>query len=334
MSLSPGLQYFVDHVHRLLFTVGAQLSLSSLAAALVISAGYLAWQRHQRGRRIRAATLLRALFPRWLRHQSIHVDFAYLFFNTFVFGLALGWAVLSYQFISNAIIGALVAVFGPASPSALPALVSRLGITFILFLSYELGYWVQHWICHKVPFMWEFHKVHHSAEVLTPVTVFRVHPVDSLLFANVLALFAAVGNGFGHYLFGDTAHQYVLSDTNLILVLFIHAYVHLQHSHMWIAFRGVLGRILLSPAHHQIHHSDDPKHFNRNLGSCLAVWDWLFGTLYVPEKEREKLSFGVDGHADPHTIKGELFTPFVEAAGHLKPARALDPLAAVERERA
>jgi sterol desaturase/sphingolipid hydroxylase (fatty acid hydroxylase superfamily) len=78
-----------------------------------------------------------------------------------------------------------------------------------------------------------------------------------------------------------------MSDTNIILVLFIHACVHLQHSHMWIAFRGVLGRIFVSPAHHQVHHSANPKHFNKNFGSCLALWDWMFGTLYVPEKKRE-----------------------------------------------
>ena len=57
------------------------------------------------------------------------------------------------------------------------------------------------------------------------------------------------------------------------------AYVHLQHSHMWIAFRGMLGRIFVSPAHHQVHHSDNPKHFDKNFGSCLALWDWMFGTL-------------------------------------------------------
>ena len=67
-------------------------------------------------------------------------------------------------------------------------------------------------------------------------------------------------------------------------MVFIHAYVHLQHSHMWISFRGLLGRVFISPAHHQVHHSDNPKHFNTNYGSCLALWDWMFGTLYVPRR--------------------------------------------------
>ena len=115
----------------------------------------------------------------------------------------------------------------------------------MLFLAYELGYWFNHWLSHKVPLLWEFHKVHHTAEVLTPLTNFRVHPVYTWIFANILAFSAAVANGFGNYMFGETAYQYALTDTNIILVLFIHAYVHLQHSHMWISFRGVLGRIFV-----------------------------------------------------------------------------------------
>ncbi|MGB8396737.1 MAG: sterol desaturase family protein, partial [Pseudolabrys sp.] len=142
--------------------------------------------------------------------------------------------------------------------------------------------------------------------MLTPLTNFRVHPVYTWVFTNILAFSAAFANGFGNYMFGETAYQYAMSDTNIILVLFIHACVHLQHSHMWIAFRGVLGRIFVSPAHHQVHHSANPKHFNKNFGSCHALWDWMFGTLYVPEKKREPLTFGFSGQPDAHTLKGEL----------------------------
>ena len=203
----------------------------------------------------------------------------------------------------------------------------------MLFLAYELGYWFNHWLSHKVPLLWEFHKVHHTAEVLTPLTNFRVHPIYGWIFANILAFSTAVANGFGNYMFGDTAYQYALSDTNIILVLFIHAYVHLQHTHMWISFRGALGRVFVSPAHHQVHHSADPKHFNKNYGSCLALWDWMFGTLYIPAKQREPLVFGVTDHQNAHTVKAELVDPFVKAAGHLKPALP-KPVPVAERKRA
>lgn len=319
MHWIAGIEFALGQARHTLFSFGAPLSLSSLAAALAISAGFFAWQRHKRGRRIRIKTLARALFPRRiLRSRSNQADIGYLFFNIFSFGLIFGWAILSYQFFANAITAALTAAFGPVAPSALPAFVSRAVITLMLFLAYELGYWFNHWLSHKVPFLWEFHKVHHTAEVLTPLTNFRVHPVYGLVFANILAVAAAMASGLGHYLFGRTAYQYALDGTNIVLVIFIHAYVHLQHSHMWITFRGAAGRIFVSPAHHQVHHSGDPKHFDKNFGSCLALWDWIFGTLYVPAKEREKIDFGFADHPDAHTVKGELVAPFIRAGGHLK----------------
>jgi sterol desaturase/sphingolipid hydroxylase (fatty acid hydroxylase superfamily) len=321
LDFSAGISYFFGQMGRLLFSLGSHFSITSLFAALIVSALFFAWQRHRRGRHIRWRTIARALFPRRImRHASNQADIFYLFFNVFMFSVLFSWAIFSYQFVSNGIIAGLVALAGPVTPSSLPLYVTRSIITVMLFLAYELGYWFNHWLSHKVPLLWEFHKVHHTAEVLTPLTNFRVHPIYGWIFANILAVSAAIANGVGNYMFGDTAYQYALSDTNIILVLFIHAYVHLQHTHMWISFRGALGRILVSPAHHQVHHSANPKHFNKNYGSCLALWDWMFGTLYVPAKQREPLVFGVTDHQNAHTVKGELMDPFVKAAGHLKPA--------------
>jgi sterol desaturase/sphingolipid hydroxylase (fatty acid hydroxylase superfamily) len=95
----------------------------------------------------------------------------------------------------------------------------------------------------------------------------------------------------------------------------------------------------MSPAHHQIHHSRNPAHFNKNLGSCLAVWDWMFGTLYIPAAENERLEFGVEPDREhAHTIRGELIAPFIRAAQMLKwpfGGRAQSaPLAPTERKQA
>ena len=141
----------------------------------------------------------------------------------------------------------------------------------MLFLAYELGYWLNHYLSHRIAFLWEFHKVHHTATVLTPLTNFRVHPVYMCIFLNILSLFTGLANGVGDYLFGQSPGQYGVNETNLILVFFIYLYVHLQHTQLWIPFTGWLGRVFMSPAHHQIHHSSDPAHFNKNMGSCLAL---------------------------------------------------------------
>jgi len=325
LDLSLAFSFIQQQLSKLLLSPGSSFSLASLACALVISAVFLGVRRRRRHGHFPMKVMMRALFPRRIITNSSNlVDLGYLGFYLFLYGILFGWAVLSFQFLTDAVIDLLVVAFGPVKPSSLPELVSRSVITVMLFLAYELGYWIDHYLSHRVPFMWELHKVHHSATVLTPMTNFRVHPGDTLIFSNILAITAAIANGVGHYIFGETTALYALSGTNVILVLFIYTYVHLQHSHVWIPLRGSLGRLFMSPAHHQIHHSSNPIHFNKNLGSCLAVWDWMFGTLYVPEKTREKLSFGVEpDRQEAHTLRGEFFIPFYRAAACLLPKKLL-----------
>ena len=321
-DLPPGIAYFINHLSGLLFAPGSHFSLTSLACALTIAVTFVTWQRRRRGRPVSLRAILRALFPRRiLTSPSNFADLGYLFFNVFLGGQLLGWTAISYQFLTNGIIGVLAATLGPTTPTTLPAFVERSVITVMLFLAYELGYWLNHYLSHRVPFLWEFHRVHHTATVLTPVTNFRVHPVYTFVFINILAISTAIANGVGNYMFGETAYQYAFSDTNIILVIFIHTYVHLQHTELWIPLSGKLGRVFMSPAHHQLHHSTNPAHFNKNMGSCLALWDWMFGTLYVPGTEPEKLSFGVDpDDQSVHTITGAYLDPFVRAAGVVRNA--------------
>jgi sterol desaturase/sphingolipid hydroxylase (fatty acid hydroxylase superfamily) len=318
-AVSTVVSYVLDRLNSLFLGPGSEISLTSLGCALAVALVFLAVRHYRRRRRMRLKVLLRALFPRRItRHPSTLLDLGYLFVNVFLFGAIFGWALLSYQWVSNGVTGLLTTHLGAVSPSALPGFIVGAIVTVCLFLAYELGYWVHHYLCHRVPFLWEFHKVHHSANVLTPLTVFRVHPVDTWLFANLLVLFVGTANGLANYAFGITTYQYALSNTNIILVVFVHAYIHLQHSHLWITFRGWAGRIFMSPAHHQVHHSNNPVHFNKNLGSCLSLWDWLFGTLYVPAKHSENLRFGVapDGR-DEQTITALYITPVVDAARHV-----------------
>src|SRR5207253_2446007 len=106
---------------------------------------------------------------------------------------------------------------------------------------------------------------------------------------------------------------------NLLFLLYVYLYGHLQHSHLWIPFTGVPGRLLISPAHHQIHHSTNPVHFDKNFGAGLALYDWLFGTLHMPSKERERLTFGV--HDDEHlkTMTASTVHPFILVWKHFVP---------------
>lgn len=88
---------------------------------------------------------------------------------------------------------------------------------------------------------------------------------------------------------------------------------NLRHSHVWLSYPRWLSHLLISPAMHQVHHSADPRHHDKNLGNIFALWDWLFGTLYLPERV-EPVSFGLgDAGAGHETLRGLYARPFVDA---------------------
>jgi sterol desaturase/sphingolipid hydroxylase (fatty acid hydroxylase superfamily) len=208
----------------------------------------------------------------------------------------------------------LVRLLGPGRPAPLTPWIASSLLTIGLFLAYELGYWVDHRLSHAIPFLWAFHRVHHTAEQLSPLTNFRVHPVDSIVYLNILALFIGLTHGALTYWLGSGLSQFSIANNNVILFVFMFLLIHLQHSHVWIPARGFWGRIIQSPAHHQLHHSTNSAHFNRNFGGCLAVWDWLFGTLLIPEKHRERLAFGVESEGEnPHSVVGAVIVPTARA---------------------
>jgi sterol desaturase/sphingolipid hydroxylase (fatty acid hydroxylase superfamily) len=160
------------------------------------------------------------------------------------------------------------------------------------------------------------HKVHHSAEVMTTFTELRQHPVEIIVFVNLIGLATGIAFGAMTYAFGPGVRPFTLLNGNMLLMMFLITYGHLRHSHMWIPFTGVAGRILQSPAHHQLHHSANPVHYDKNLGFALAVWDWAFGTLAIPAKTREPIVFGVAGEAPPfRSALGAFVMPCMRIAG-------------------
>lgn len=331
----PGklLIFLTVSANKIFLSPGGTFSLTSLACALAIAVLCLLLRRKPGRRLVRFKVLLRAVFPRRIiASASTRLDVGLFLLNAFVLGLVFGWAILSYQLVSKLVNGQLIALFGAMTPTTLPWLATAIIVTVALFLAFELGYWLDHYLCHTVPFLWEFHKVHHTAEVLTPLTNYRVHPVDTLLLMNILALIMGSTEGGFNFLFGRAAEPLTLWSSNVLILAGSYLLDHLHHTHFWIAFTGVWGRLLLSPAHHQIHHSTDPLHFNKNMGSCLAVFDWLFGTLHMPAKQRQKLRFGVDDPAvtKPHSVHEGLIAPVVRAFGHLKPL-VVAPSTAVSR---
>ena len=320
------LTFLSGYITQVFLNPGAVYYIGALLAALVVATAHLALRRQRRGRKIRVRTLLAGLFPgKIFRHRSMRADILMFFLNTLLTGLLVGWAIVGFSTVSGGVQGLLNGVFGTRASTEMPEWAARSLATVLFFLAYEFGYWLDHYLKHRIPVLWEFHKVHHSAEHLTPLTATRMHPVDSWLFMNVLSITIGIVGGAYAWAMGGSVAQYALTGTNVLLVLFMHLYVHLQHSEFWIAFTGWRGKIFMSPAHHQIHHSNAMKHYDKNMGSCLAVWDWLFGTLFMPSKEKEKLRFGIDANGrDVHEMGEALIGPVRDAAGHLLPPKTQD----------
>ena len=174
------------------------------------------------------------------------------------------------------------------------------------------------------PVLWAFHKVHHPTTALTPLSALRAHPVDDVLgHALSASLVAAVGGGF-RFAFGDAVTPAALASTGVAVFWFHLAGHHLRHSHVWLSYGPRLGRVLVSPAAHQIHHSRAPHHWNKNLGQFLAIWDGLFGTLCLPGRVPEAIEYGVSEAEDARftTLARLYFLPFADAAGYARSTAA------------
>lgn len=264
--------------------------------------------------RMSARAALQLVLPRRLvSHASTWLDFK-LFFLGVYFLLLQVLLVGGGTFLTvPGTVRVLNYVLGNA-PAPIAASYSVTAVTMVLvFLAIEFGYWLSHFMMHKIPALWEFHKVHHSAEVLTPLTEWRQHPVEFALFPVLMGGASCLVQGPMVWYFGTSAQVLNPATANIISMAFWYTILHLRHSELPFYAEGLLGKIIQAPAHHQVHHSTNPKHFDKNLGYCLSIFDWAFGTLYVPKKG-EKFNFGL-GHKDGalETAVGSMLAPFGRA---------------------
>lgn len=175
-----------------------------------------------------------------------------------------------------------------------------------------IGYWVHRAFHSK--WLWAFHKVHHSAPVLVPATVSRVHFVETIV--EKLATLIGMGAyaGVFWYACGGEISRYSLFGVTYLVFIFNALAANLRHSHVWLSFGPTLEHVLNSPAQHQIHHSDAPHHHNRNFATNLSLWDWMFGTLHVTTSTPVPLRFGI-GEEDRdkyQSVYSLIVTPFID----------------------
>jgi len=217
------------------------------------------------------------IFP-WRKKQSIirkdfWLDGFYMFFNFFIFSL------IGYNAVSNVAVEAFndfLGLFGISNPVAFEIQSWPYWTQlFTLFLIRDFIQYNVHQVLHRVPILWEFHKVHHSVEQLGFAAHLRFHWMETVVYRTLEYIpLAMIGFGINDF---------------IIVHLFALSVGHFNHSNINIPL-GPLKYILNNPQMHIWHHAYStswPRKYGVNFGLTLSIWDYLFKTNHIPESGRD-----------------------------------------------
>jgi len=225
---------------------------------------------------------LEVAFP-WRKNQAalrqdFWLDGFYMFFNFFIFSL------IGYNAVSNVAVEAftdLLGVFGIENLVALQVASWPVWAQFaLMFFLADFMQWNVHRLLHHSPWLWEFHKVHHSVEEMGFAAHLRYHWMETIVYKSILYLpLAMIGFGLDDF--------FVLHIVTIVIG-------HLNHANVKITY-GPFKYLLNNPVMHLWHHAKELPVGNTtgvNYGISLSLWDYLFGTAYTPnENENEPLGF-------------------------------------------
>ncbi len=172
----------------------------------------------------------------------------------------------------------------------------------VLVMVDSLFYYCLHRASHRFGLLWRLHAVHHTDRTLDVTTGIRHHPLEALPSLGI-QLAAVV-------LCGATPAQAILVGLgNMAWALCTHAAIGRERRR----FRW-LGKVLVSPAFHGLHHSCDKRQTDSNYGNTFAVWDWLLGTATDPAVEQPgEIGLG-SAHDRDEELLVQLLLPFRRAA--------------------
>lgn len=236
----------------------------------------------------------------WRKNQpALRKDFwldgFYMFFNFFLFSL------IAYNAISNVAVAAFndfLGWFGIENMVAIEVNTwPRWAQLFLLFVVADFIQWNVHRMLHRIPALWEFHKVHHSVEQMGFAAHLRFHWMETILYKSAQYVPLAM-IGFG------------LEDFFLVHI-FATAIGHLNHANLRITY-GPLKYLLNNPGMHIWHHAKTlPKgRFGVNYGLTLSIWDYVFGTAYIPHDGRDE-PLGFEGMEEfPKTFWEQVTYPY------------------------
>jgi sterol desaturase/sphingolipid hydroxylase (fatty acid hydroxylase superfamily) len=212
---------------------------------------------------------------------------------------------LFYYLVSSLMVQILTYLtFAPAktilaltSPNGLRAWVGALPFVVqfvaIMFLTDLVQYWV-HRAFHRLPWLWRFHAVHHSARSMDWMAGARMHFLEIFVLrsATVIPMFV-LG-------FSDAAmHTYIF------MVYLYSTFVHANLS--WrLPF---VEKVLVTPRFHHWHHGIEDEAVDVNFAIHFTMLDRVFGTYFLPEKKWPN-GYGVQGHPVPKGYMAQFRYPF------------------------
>jgi len=291
VDLFLGFEYLID-AHKRIFYV-------YLLSSLIIASIYLLINKKEM--KINLSSKL------WL-HASAKLDYIYFFISNIIKITLIFPLVLSAKTIALSVSFFMMDTFGYIRLYTSYELI-LFSYSLVLFIFSDFTRYLLHAALHKIPLLWRFHKVHHSAKVLTPLTFYRVHPLENILFGFRYAISIGLVTGIFIYFFGARLDLYSILGVNIFVFIFSLLGSNLRHSHIKLSYKWGLENIFISPYMHQIHHST--KYYNKNYGGYLAIWDKIFDT-HQESKTIKTVNFGVNDNQNYNTIKKLLFSPFIK----------------------
>lgn len=323
--LADGIARNFAYVVTYPFQPGERLFVLYLASSLAMAAGVYAYVARRRSSSGGTDSLAEFLFPRSIwRTPSAWLDVRYFFFHqvlrVFIYG---GFFLV----VSDWMFHATAALLGSA-PSSLAdatrktAWLVELGYALAAVAALDFVAWVLHYCQHRFPLLWEFHRVHHSARVMHPLTNYREHPVDNIVYAVGLGGCTGLVAAIAAALLGFVPAEPTVLGVGVFVFAFNSLGYHLRHSHVWLRWPGPLVYLFGCPAHHQVHHSYHPSHINKNFAFMFPVWDLAFGTFRLPSTNAD-VKFGLNEHQEEEftSCLGLYWVPFRNIASRFQPRR-------------
>ncbi len=242
---------------------------------------------------------LEIIFP-WRKDQGkfrkeFWLDAFYMFFNLFLLYIA-GYAAISN--VAAELFNQSLLKVGLENTVAISLKTSPAWFQYlIMFVLADFIHWNVHRLLHKYPTLWNFHKVHHSVSEMGFAAHLRFHWMESVIYKTVQYIPLAM-IGFG------------LESFFLMHIVTI-SIGHLNHSNLNLSY-GPLKYILNNPKMHIWHHAKEiPEGKNGvNYGISLSLWDYIFGTAYIP-KDGKDIELGFPKDKDfPTSFMQQMSNPF------------------------